>query len=419
LMTGQAGSRTALRVLYVVYWGAAEPLGQSLVLPAVTRMAALGAEITLVTFEKPIDLVRADLMAAIRATLAGHGIRWIALRYHKRPKVPATAFDIVHGCAQGILARLRRRPDLIHARTFIGGLIGHALAALLGVRWIYHNEGFYPDEQVDGGVWREGSRVHRLAKALEGRMYARADGIVTLSHRARRQVEHLSAVRNRAAPTIVVPSCVNLDQFPTNPPAMEARGDGLRLVYIGTIGLRYLFDRVARFAAVAAQELGSLNLRILSRTEPKLVETLVKQSGLSEDAWTLDCVPHSAMPAELVTRHAGLFFLTQGLSEQGCSPTKVGEYWASGLPVVTTPNISDTEDIIERERVGVIVRAHSDDDYRRAARELRVLLDDPELPRRCRRAAEAHYALEPACERQMTLYREVLARAQDLIATPG
>jgi glycosyltransferase involved in cell wall biosynthesis len=418
-MTGQAGPRTALRILYVVYWGAAEPLGQSLVLPAVTRLADLGAEITLVTFEKPVDLARPDLMATIRATLAGHGIRWMALRYHKHPKVPATAFDIVHGCVRGVLARLRRRPDLIHARTFIGGLIGHAMASLLGVRWIYHNEGFYPDEQVDGGVWREGSRVHRLAKAFEGRMYARADGIVTLSHRARRQVECLPAVRRRGTAAIVVPSCVNLDPFPANPPAMNARGEGLRLVYIGAIGLRYLFDRAARFAAVAAQELGPLDLRVLSRTEPGLVESLVEQSGLPRDAWTLDCVPHSAMPAELATRHAGLFFLTQGLSEQGCSPTKVGEYWASGLPVVTTPNISDTEDIIERERVGVIVRAHSDDDYRRAAHELRALLDDAELPRRCRLAAEAHYALEPACERQMTLYREILARAQDLVATPG
>jgi hypothetical protein len=87
--------------------------------------------------------------------------------------------------------------------------------------------------------------------------------------------------------------------------------------------------------------------------------------------------------------------------------------------VVTTPNIGDTEEVIERQRVGVIVRAHSDDDYRRAARELRALLDDPELPRRCRHAAESHYALDPACERQMALYREILARAQDLVATPG
>jgi glycosyltransferase involved in cell wall biosynthesis len=398
-----------LRLLYIVYWGAAEPLGQSLVLPAVMKLADLGAEITLVTFEKPGDLADRDVIAGIRATLAGRGIRWVPLRYHRRPKVPATAFDMIHGCAQGLLARLRVRPDVIHARTFIGGLIGYALASLLRVPWIYHNEGFYPDEQVDGGVWQDGSRVYRLAKALEERMYESASGIVALSHRARSQVECLSGVRRRETPTIVVPSCVDLEEFPRRQPQVGAQGEGLRLVYIGTIGRRYLFDRVAWFVAAAARALGQVHLRVLSRTEPSLVESLLQQTDLPVGAWTLDCVPHASIPRELESRHAGLFFLTQGRSEHGCSPTKVGEYWASGLPVVTTPNVSDTDQIIRRERVGVIIREHSEEEYRRGAHELQELLKDSDLPGRCRRAAESHYALAPACARQMALYREILS----------
>jgi glycosyltransferase involved in cell wall biosynthesis len=116
------------------------------------------------------------------------------------------------------------------------------------------------------------------------------------------------------------------------------------------------------------------------------------------------------MPEQLAQQHAGLFFLTQGLSEHGCSPTKIGEYWAMGLPVITTPNVSDTDDIIGRLRVGVIVREHSDNEYRRAGEELRSLLNDPELSQRCRQAAEAQYALEPACERQFDLYSRLLSR---------
>jgi glycosyltransferase involved in cell wall biosynthesis len=239
-------------------------------------------------------------------------------------------------------------------------------------------------------------------------MYERASGIVTLSHRARSQVEGMAEVRRRETPTIVVPSCVNLEQFPIERPLLATRSAGLRLVYIGAIGRRYLFEKVVRFVAAAARELGQVHLRVLSRTEPSLVESLVQQTDLPAGAWTLDCVPHAAIPGELQSRHAGLFFLSQGRSEHGCSPTKVGEYWASGLPVVTTPNVSDTDQIIERERVGVIIRAHSDEEYRRGAHELQALLKDPDLPGRCRRAAEAHYSLAPACVRQMALYREIL-----------
>jgi glycosyltransferase involved in cell wall biosynthesis len=399
-----------LRILYLVYWGAAEPLGQSLVLPAVTKLARLGAEITLVTFEKPRDLLRVDELAVMRSSLAALGVRWIALRYHQHPRISATALDMAHGLARSLLVRLRARPDVIHARTFIGGLIGHALASLLRVPWIYHNEGFYPDEQVDGGIWREGSRVHRLAQALERRMYGRADGIIALSHRARPCIEALPAVCRRATPVIVVPSCVDLDHFQHSktPPANV----GLELVYVGSIGGRYLLGAMARFAAVAVSELGAAHLKVLSRSEPALVESLLRESGLSPENCSLDHVPHSSIPCELASCQAGLFFLKHGCSEHGCSPTKVGEYWASGLPVVTTPNVSDNDAIIERERVGVCVREHCDEDYRRTVQALRTLLADPDLRSRCRRAAEAHYALDPACARQMALYQLIVSRGR-------
>ena len=107
--------------------------------------------------------------------------------------------------------------------------------------------------------------------------------------------------------------------------------------------------------------------------------------------------------------NAGLYFLTQGLSEHGCSPTRIGEYWACGLPVVTTPNVSDTDQIVRQEQVGVVVREHSEVGYREGVRTLMKLLVDPGLKARCRRAAETHYALGSACERQMALYHEILA----------
>jgi hypothetical protein len=53
-------------VLYIVYWGALEPLGRALVLPSVQRFSALGARITLVTFDKPKDLARTDEVKRLR-----------------------------------------------------------------------------------------------------------------------------------------------------------------------------------------------------------------------------------------------------------------------------------------------------------------------------------------------------------------
>lgn len=400
------------RVLYVAYWGAAEPLGQSLVLPVLARLSERGARLTLVTFDKAADHRDRARMERIRRSLEEKGIRWVSLRYHKRPRIPATGFDLFQGWLRGILAALASRVDIVHARTFVGGVIGLALAPALRARLVYHNEGFYPDEQVDGGFWEAGSALHRLTRALEAALYARADGLIALSHRAKAVLAELPAVRRRATPVIIVPSCVDLERFAWQPAERREPRDGLRLVYTGAVGGRYILDRIGRFVALAEEEGGGATLRVLTRERPALVEELLARGGLPRQAWSLACLPHEAMPAELRRHDAGLFFLTQGLSEHGCSPTKIGEYWACGLPVVTTPNVSDTDEIIRRERVGVVVSAHTDAEYRRAALELRALLADPELPRRCRRAAEAHYALAPACERQLALYDQLMTGAR-------
>jgi glycosyltransferase involved in cell wall biosynthesis len=396
------------RVLYVVYWGAAEPLGQSLVLPAVKRLAGLGVDLTLVTFEKPQDLDRQRLMKDIRESLGERGIRWIPLRYHKRPKIPATAFDFAQGCARSIVMRLRMSPDIIHARTFIGGLMGLVLAPVLGAKLVYHNEGFYPDEQVDAGIWKAGSRQHILAKYLENTMYARADGIIALSHLAKRQIESIPVVERRGTPVTVVPSCVDLDRFPPPPTSIACDGS-LRFVYVGGVGGRYGFDKIGRFVADASRRFSGVNLRVLTMSDRHMVTSALSAAGLPLDCWSMNSVPHQAVPAELARRHVGMHFLSQGLSDHGGSPTKIGEYWAAGLPVVVTANAGDTSEIISSERVGVVVNEHGAAEYNRAFRELASLLSEDGLARRCRRAAESHYALEPACERQASLYSDLLS----------
>jgi glycosyltransferase involved in cell wall biosynthesis len=399
----QGGQRP--RVLYVVYWGALEPLGQSLVVPTATRLAELGAELTLVTFEKPDDTSQPEAVEALRQTLRDGGVKWFPLTYHKGPQLTTKTRDILGGLARGLGCRLRGKIDIVHARTFLGGLMGFVLAPVLGARFVFHSEGFYPDEQVDGGVWREGSFIHRIARRIEERLYRRADAILVLSNRARQAIA--ARVVGRSIPTVVVPSAVDLNRFRLMPSSRDTHDPTLRLVYAGAVGQRYLFDHAARFAAVAQRKTGRASLRVLTQSEPATVRQLLERSGLGADRWSLAFLPHAEMPTELIRHDAGLSFLAQGLSEHAGSPTKIGEYWASGLPVVTTPNVSDTDDVVRRERVGVVLPDHTEQAYEAGVDRLSVLLEDPRTRERCRRAAERHYSLDAACRRQMDLYLEL------------
>src|SRR5262245_60512259 len=186
------------RVLYLVYWGAAEPLGQSILVPPVTKLAAMGTAVALITFEKPADLARRSEMERIRAVLVRHDVRWLPLRYHKRPKGPAKMLDVLRGVGAGLYLAARHRPNIVHARTFLGGVLGVLLAPLVGAKLVYHAEGSYPDEQVDGGFWAAGSFPHRATRLIEQVLFARADRIIVLSERGRSHVEGLPIVRRRS-----------------------------------------------------------------------------------------------------------------------------------------------------------------------------------------------------------------------------
>jgi hypothetical protein len=199
---------------------------------------------------------------------------------------------------------------------------------------------------------------------------------------------------------------VDLDHFaPRERP--RARNGSLGLVYVGSVGGRYLVDRIGRFAHVAREESADTRLQLLTPAAPEVVRSALASSGLPDDAWSSSFVPYERLPGELAGHDAGFCFHSHGLSAAGGSSTKVGEYWAMGLPVIATPGLGDVDEIIGRERVGVVVRDHSDEAYRASLGELRALLEDPELPGRCRGAAERHYGLDGACREQLAVYRRL------------
>src|SRR6185369_11523385 len=87
------------RVLFISYNGMLEPLGQTQVLPYLRELAKRGVKFTLLSFERD-KAFTADGQSAcdeLKQELAGQGIEWHSLRYHQRPSLPATAYDVVCG----------------------------------------------------------------------------------------------------------------------------------------------------------------------------------------------------------------------------------------------------------------------------------------------------------------------------------
>ena len=168
-----------MRVLYLSYNGLAEALGASQILPYRRSLTAHGHSFSIVSFEKARG--EATLSEDEVIQLLPAGARWTPLRYHRRPTVPATAWDIT----QGVLRGLMQGPfDLVHARGTIPALMAFTIGRMRGKPWLFDVRGLMAQEYVDAGRWPARGLLARLTARTESQLVGQADGLVFLTRRA-------------------------------------------------------------------------------------------------------------------------------------------------------------------------------------------------------------------------------------------
>lgn len=390
-------------VLYLSYDGALEPLGQSQVLPYLRGLAARGVAITLVSFEKARDRANREAVAALGAALRAAGIRWIPLRYHKRPALLATTVDLLAGLLVASWVVGRHRIRVVHARSYVVALIAWILKQLAGIRFIFDMRGFWPDERVEAGLWARGGPVYRVVKRLERLFLRDADEIVTLTERARRTVQSWPGIV--PPPITVIPTCVDLARFSGRPFRRPADGAPV-FVYAGSLGTWYLLGEMLRFVECAVERFPGTRFLLLSRAQEEIRRHGDGVRFRPGTVTVAEAAPEE-MPAWLARADAGLAFYKLGWARQATCPTKVGEYLAMGLPVVVNDAVGDMREVIGETGVGVVLSEFSDDAYRAALRQIEELWADPDLPVRCRRLAESHFSLERGIECYWSIYRRL------------
>jgi len=397
------GARRGRGVLYISYDGMAEPLGQSQVAPYLRGLAALGYRITLISYEKSVDRSDRRRMQALADGLAGAGIRWIPLSYHKRPSLGATAFDVAVGLVRGLAVCIREPVAVVHARSYVAGLIAWLLTRALGAKFLFDMRGFWADERVEGGLWRRGGLLYRVVKRLERRFVRDADAIVTLTLRSCGPLR--AWIGHERVPITVIPTCVDLQKY------AGLRSAGVPpvapvFVYAGSLGTWYAGDEIIRFMAEALTRFPTARLVVLTRNRAE-AETSLAQSSMVSGATQIVTVEPTDVPNWLKSADAGLAFYAPGFSRQATCPTKAGEYLAMGVPVVVGVGVGDMDEIVSDHRVGAALTTYSASAHREALDRLVELWSDPDLGSRCRDAAARRFGLDVGIARYDAVYESL------------
>jgi glycosyltransferase involved in cell wall biosynthesis len=394
----------SLRSLYICYLSLADPLVRTQVVAYLAGLAERGHTIHLLTFETELGRAR---RRELRDEMAALGITWHGLRYHKRPSLPATIYDTFAGAAYATYLVLRHRLGAIHARSHVPLAMALLARPFTRPRMIFDIRGLLAEEYADAGRWARDGTAYRLTNWIQSVGLRRADGFVVLTNAVRRQLWGESPPNN----VHVIPCCADFARLAprgVDVRAALALGDGPLMIYVGKLTGVYMDREMADFFAAARRTRPDLSFLVLTQSPANSITDELARAGVADDAYRIASAAADEVGDYLAAADFAICFCHPKPSLIAASPTKIGEYLAAGLPVVSGPRVGDTDAILREERAGVVVTEFIDAAYESAAVEILALAADPESRARCRSVAERVFSLrEVGIPRYDALYRQI------------
>jgi glycosyltransferase involved in cell wall biosynthesis len=405
------------RVLFISYNGMLEPLGQSQVIPYLRELAKRGVRFTLLSFERPKAFTPEGVRQCeeLRQKLESQGIEWHWLRYHQRPSVPATIYDVLVGLRKASSLVQKNKIEMVHARGHIPATIALGLKKRFGTKMIFDLRGLMAEEYVDAGHWRQGSLPYRITKATERRILAETDAIVTLTEKIWPIIREWEGLRGREVVHEVIPCCVDLSLFKFNDEDRLRRRAELKLglrftmVYSGSLDGWYLTEMMADFFAAFRRRKCDAHLLWLTTGSHERVRELMRSRQVESDSFSVLSIASAEVPSYLAAADAGLAFIKRCVSKVASSPTKNGEYLACGLPLIINAGVGDSDSLINDWKAGVLIEEFNEEEYARAGRTIEAMVAEPDVRKGARSVAEQLFDLSTiGSVRYASLYERVL-----------
>jgi glycosyltransferase involved in cell wall biosynthesis len=286
------------------------------------------------------------------------------------------------------------------------------------VRLVFDIRGFMPEEYVDAGVWPPNGFLYRLTKRVERRLFTDADAFVVLTERARRHLfGELREADASGRPLAVIPCCVDLREFVAPSPTSVAHAKaslgvaGRRVyVYAGQLSGWYLDDVLVAFLARARALDPTAFAMILTPSPAEPLTHKLAERGLDSTSLLVRSVRPDEVPRLLMAADVGLSFIKPCFSKLSSSPTKVGEYLAAGLPVISTAGIGDVDELLRDSHAGLLLKGSYEAAFDEAISGIDALLKDTNIRSRLHAVAREALDLElVGATRYRRLYERLAA----------
>jgi hypothetical protein len=273
----------------------------------------------------------------------------------------------------------KRNVSKIHAWCTPAGSLAYVLSIITRRPLIIDSYEPHAEAMVENGTWKRNGLAFKLLFLFEKLQTKRAEVCIGLTEKTPDYA--LNAYGVVPKKHYVKPACVNFDIFDMNhqqdfllinePP----NNNKIICIYAGKVGGIYLDEEIFDFFKTCADYWGEkFKVLMLTNTPTEEIEKYIANSHLLKSSIFYKEVPHRDVVKYMALANFALNPVKPVPTKRYCTSIKDGEYWAMGLPIVITPNISDDSEIIETNDIGSIIKSFNKEGYLYAIKKMDALL---------------------------------------------
>ncbi|GFE73057.1 TIGR04063 family PEP-CTERM/XrtA system glycosyltransferase [Novosphingobium sp. TCA1] len=316
------------------------------------------------------------------------------------------------------------RPDVLHAHSpSLCGAAAARVARRHAIPLVYEIRAFWEDAAVGNGTGTEGSLKYRLTRALENRVIARADAVVTICEGLRTD---LIARGVPAAKISQMPNGVDLDLFGA-PPARDPvlarelgfERDGRPCPVIGFIGSFYdyegLDDLIAAMPLLLERQPDARLLLVGGGPREQALRAQAQASPAAAAIRFIGRVPHHEVERYYALADVMAYPRKKSRLTDLVTPLKPLEAMAQGK-LVAASDVGGHRELVTHGRTGVLF---APDDPAACAATLADLLEARESWESYREAGRRHVRERHDWAANARHYRDVYQMVAPLDARKG
>ena len=393
-----------VNALYFSYDGVLDPLGQSQIVPYVSAISAAGHSLTVVSFEK-VERTK-EQIKLMEIKFKKIGVNWVRLEFR------SGGFWAIMRLISGalLIRKLCRdlRPDFLHLRGFLPAIIFQL--SLSKVPFLYDFRGFALGEWVDIGKINPYSLLYRILNRLDQKAVKNSSGLVVLEDCAKHLLKNTYNVPN--GPLKVIRTCTDIKRYKKRKNMHSKKSRALRFVFLGGARFPYRPDLALMLIGKLIEHGFDCKIDFINEGDRAIIEKANNLINISKEKVQILSCEHSEIPNILTTYDCGIVMVETSYWRRVCSPTKMGEYLAGGLPVISLEGIASVDSLAERTECVTTVSTEELEGYFQEDRAQQIFsfIKSTGVSEKCKALAKTEFNLEMAVNLYVELYSEMEAQ---------